>query len=102
MKKKNCGFGLSTLHAWIRTFECLLHISYRLDIKKWPAKSDEDKCSVKQRSKEIKQKFKKHMELIVDRPKPGYGNANDGNTAGRFFLNLEKGGEITGLGVKLI
>lgn len=26
-------FGLSTLHARIRFFECLLHISYRLDVK---------------------------------------------------------------------
>jgi hypothetical protein len=25
--------GLSTLHAWIRVFECLLHISYSLEIK---------------------------------------------------------------------
>ena len=32
-KKENYSFGLSTLHAWIRTFEWLLHISYRLGIK---------------------------------------------------------------------
>jgi hypothetical protein len=31
-------FGLSTLHAWIRFFECLLHISYRLEIKKMASK----------------------------------------------------------------
>ena len=29
------NFGLSSLHAWIRIFECILHISYRLNIKKW-------------------------------------------------------------------
>lgn len=28
-------FGLSTLHAWIRFFENLLHLSYKLPIKKW-------------------------------------------------------------------
>ena len=33
-KKENYSFGLSTLHAWIRTFEYLLRISYRFDIKK--------------------------------------------------------------------
>ena len=77
------------MHAWIRTFECLLHISYRLDIK-WQARSDEDKCSIKQRSEEIKQKFKKRMGLIVDRPKSGYGNTNDGNAASRFFLNPKR------------
>lgn len=27
-------FGLSTLHRWIRCFECLLHIAYKLPIKK--------------------------------------------------------------------
>ena len=41
------------------------------------------------------------MRLIVDRPKPIYGNTNDGNTAHRFFLNPEKSGEITGLNVEL-
>ena len=99
-KKENYGFCLSILHSWIRTFECLLHISYRLGLKKWQAKSDEDKCSVKQRSEEIKQKFKNQMGLFVDRQKPG--NTNDGNTARRFFLNPEKSGEITGLDVELI
>lgn len=28
-------FGISPLHSWIRAFECLLHISYKLEIKKW-------------------------------------------------------------------
>jgi len=28
-------FGISVLHAHIRFSECLLHISYRLDIKTW-------------------------------------------------------------------
>lgn len=102
VKKEHYGFGLSTLHAWIRSFECLLHISYRLDIKKWQARGDDDKSSVQQRSEEIKKKFKNQMGLIVDKPKPGYGNTNDGNTARRFFMNPELSGEITGLDVNLI
>lgn len=32
---ENFKFGLSTLHAWICFFECLLHISYRLQFKTW-------------------------------------------------------------------
>lgn len=28
------AFGISPLHCWIRCFECLLHISYRIDIIK--------------------------------------------------------------------
>ena len=27
--------GLSTLHFWIRIFEAILHIGYRLTVKKW-------------------------------------------------------------------
>lgn len=100
--QEHFSFGLSTLHAWIRCFECLLHISYRLDIKKWQVRGDDDKASVKQRSDHIKQQFKSKMGLIVDKPKPGYGNSNDGNTARRFFLNAEMSAEVTGLDVNLI
>ncbi|CAH0553562.1 unnamed protein product [Brassicogethes aeneus] len=74
-------FGLSSLHAWIRCFECLLHISYRLDIRKWQIKK-EDKAKCDKRKQNIQDKFKTMMGLLVDRPKPGgSGNSNDGNTA---------------------
>lgn len=33
VKDENLSFGLSSLHCWIRCFECLLHISYRLNVK---------------------------------------------------------------------
>ncbi|KAJ8953465.1 hypothetical protein NQ318_023584 [Aromia moschata] len=56
--------------------------------------------NVEQRSEEIKRKFKNQMGLIVDKPKPGYGNSNDGNTARRFFKNPELSGEITGFDKK--
>lgn len=100
--RNNLGFGLSTLHAWIRSFECLLHISYRIDIKKWQVRDVADKNALKKRSSEIKEKFKSEMGLIVDKPKPGYGNSNDGNTARNFFKNSDKSAEITGLDVSLI
>ncbi|KAH9644351.1 hypothetical protein HF086_003136 [Spodoptera exigua] len=35
--------GFSSLHAWSRSMECLLHISYRMDTKSWQAKGDESK-----------------------------------------------------------
>jgi hypothetical protein len=48
-------FGLSTLHVWIRFFEYFLHISYRLDIKKWQVRGeDKDKfLSRKKNSRKI-------------------------------------------------
>ena len=28
-------YDMSPLHAWIRVFQCLFHVSYRLEIKNW-------------------------------------------------------------------
>ena len=46
-------FGLSPLHAWIKFFEFLLHVSYRLDFKKLQAKIPAEKASVKERKTKI-------------------------------------------------
>lgn len=43
-------FGLSILHARIRFFESLLHLSYKLGVKKWQIRSTEDKRIVKERN----------------------------------------------------
>lgn len=102
VNKENLGFGISPLHAWIRSFECLLHISYRLEVKKWQVRDESDKENVKQRSARIQERFKVEMGLIVDKPKPGFGNTNDGNTARRFFENPEQASDITGVDVTLI
>lgn len=95
-------FGISSLHAWIRTLECLLHISYRLHIKKWQIRDSAEKILFQERKLKIQEKFKQEMGLIVDRPKAGGGNTNDGNTARRFFRNSVKSAEITGLNENLI
>nr|XP_047129635.1 uncharacterized protein LOC124809545 [Hydra vulgaris]XP_047129641.1 uncharacterized protein LOC124809545 [Hydra vulgaris] len=36
-------FGLSTLHAWIKSMECLLKISYKLTVKKWATRTISEK-----------------------------------------------------------
>ena len=36
------GYGISSLHAWIRSLECILHIAYKLPIKKWQAKTPKE------------------------------------------------------------
>ena len=36
-------FGLSPLHSWIRFFEYFVHLSYRIDVKKWQVRSAEEK-----------------------------------------------------------
>lgn len=55
---ENYRFGLSTLHCYIRFFECLLHIAYRLPIKSWQVKGNEHKEIVEKNKKKIKQTSK--------------------------------------------
>lgn len=95
-------YGLSTLHAWIKCFECILHISYKQPIKKWRVVGKEDKDQVAEQKRSIQAKFKSEMGLIVDKVKTGYGTTNDGNTARRFFSNVELSAQITNVDVSLI
>ncbi|GFQ78527.1 uncharacterized protein TNCT_258051 [Trichonephila clavata] len=80
---ENVKLGISSLHAWIKCFEGLLQISYRLDIKKlsvWKVDSSVVDAGIK----EMQGKFRRQLELLVDAPKPGFGTTNDGNTARVF------------------
>lgn len=100
--ENNLQFGMSTLHAWIRFFECCLHVAYKLECKAWQARSAEDKESVKKRQANIQSGFRSRMGLIIDKPKHGYGNTNDGNTARKFFEKTEESALITGIDKTLI
>ncbi|CAI6377477.1 unnamed protein product [Macrosiphum euphorbiae] len=95
-------FGLSILHARIRFFESLLHVAYKLPLKKWQARSPEDKKVVKETKEKIQRNFKDEMGLLVDIPKAGFGNTNDGNTSRRFFANPECSSRIIGINLDLI
>lgn len=95
-------FGLSPLHAHIRMLECLLHISYKLTVKKWQIRDQAQKGEVDQRKKAIQEEFKRRTSLIIDKPKQGSGTSNDGNTARRFFADPETSAEITGIDIRLI
>lgn len=95
-------FGLSILHARIRFFESILHMSYKLPIKKWQARSNEDKKIVKETKERIQKVFRQKTGLIVDIPKTGFGNSNTGNSSRRFFADPEAASEITGIDVNLI
>lgn len=95
------SFGLSILHAWIRFFECILHVAYKLPLKKWQVRGEGNKEIVVNRKKYIQEKFYREMGT-VDKPKPGFGNSNDGNTARRFFRDPEMSALITGVHLELI
>lgn len=82
-------YGISPLHAWMRFFECLLHISYRMDIKKWKI------------TKDLKPKYLERKQLISDRlytafgvrvdlPRAGgAGTSTTGNVCRRAFSKPE-------------
>lgn len=95
-------YGLSTLYAWIKCLECLLHIGYRLDVRKWRINNKEEKKILETKQKHIQNNLRAKLGLLIDIPKPGYGTTNDGNTARRFFQNFEIASSITGINVKLI
>lgn len=94
-------FGISVLHGWIRFLECLLHLAYKLPIQKWQARGS-DKEKVAETKQYIQSQFKEKLGLIIDKPKPGFGNSNDGNTARRFFKNAVVSADITNLDLQLI
>lgn len=95
-------YGLSSLHAWIRAMECLLHISYRLDVKKWQIKGEEMKKRVAERKKEVQNAFRLGTGMMIDVVKQGSGTTNTGNVARRFFADPEKTAVWTGLNLQLI
>lgn len=95
-------FGLSILHSRIRFFESLLYLSYKLTIKKWQIRSAEDNKTVKERKEKIQKAFREEVGLLVDIPKAGFGNTNDGNTSRRFFSDPEAASRINGIDSTLI
>lgn len=93
--------SISSLHAWIRFIECLLHLSYKLNIKTWQAQGDNKKV-VEIQKKNIQKEFRLKLGILVYEPKQGYGSTNDGNTARRYFQNFSVSAQITGIDENLI
>jgi hypothetical protein len=62
----------------------------------------DEKAIVQETKLKMQQDFKNKMGLIVDVPKPGFGNTNDGNTSRRFFADPDLAAEITGVDINLI
>ena len=94
--------GLSSLHLWIRLFECIIHISYRLQLRKWQVRK-EDRDMFLKRKKEVQKLMWDKMHLHVDQPRVGgSGTSNDGNTARRAFSQEQLFAEATGVHQGLI
>lgn len=44
-------YGLSTLHAWLRSLQCVLNISYNMRFKKWRVEKEKHKVSCIEKAK---------------------------------------------------
>lgn len=100
----NLEYGLSTLHAWIKFLECILHIAYKLEIKKYSLRgtSEEEKKMCDLRKKEIQETLWKSIGIKVDKVVQGSGTSNTGNVARRFFKNADEAAAATGIDKQLI
>lgn len=97
------NYGISPLHCWIRFFDLILHIAYRMSIKKWQMRTEHDKNALKFRKLEIQEDFIKNFNLRVDMPAAGgSGNSNTGNVARKAFSNPQLLSQTTGVDVNLI
>ena len=79
-----------------------LNPCYKIPIKKWQARTEEDKKIVAETKQKVQNVFKDELGLLVDIPKAGFGNINDGNTSGRFFGDPLTASRITGVDINLI
>lgn len=96
-------FGLSILHARIRLFESILHLAYKLPVKKYRERKTESEKKLEHEKKlYIQKRFREETGLLVDIPKANFGNTNDGNTSRRFFEDPKLASDITGINYDLI
>lgn len=82
--------------------QCLLNITYRLEIQCWRASTPLAKEKLAAKKKEIQIAFKRKLGLIIDTLKHGSGSTNDGNTSRQFFKDPAVTADITGLKKELI
>ena len=95
-------YVFSPLHARVRNMELLLNISYRLTLPKPSWRVSKSNTILKDRQASIRLALKEQLGLRLNEPLPGGGNSNDGNTARRFFSEVDAVAEITGLNKNIL
>lgn len=102
VKAENLQYGISSLHAWIRCAECILHLAYKLKLAKWQARGSTEKEIVAAEKQRIQKEFLEKLGLHVDKPRQGGGTSTDGNTARVIFQHAEEVSQITGVQFNII
>lgn len=58
------NYGLSIFHAWVRFFECLLHINYKLDFQTWQVSGDEKKKIFQMKKGNVQAEFRDDWDCL--------------------------------------
>lgn len=96
------NYGISPLHAWLRFFECLLHISYRISFKKWKV-TKLFKEQYESRKKIVKARLYETFGIRVDQPRSGgAGTSTTGNICRKAFSNAKLLSEALDIDEELI
>jgi hypothetical protein len=96
-------FGISPLHFMLRSFELLLHIAYKQDLKEFRPCGPEKKKIKDLRELKVKKAFMTELGLAVDQPRPGgIGNTNTGNVARKALENAVTTAQICGVSPMLV
>ena len=74
-----------------------MHVSYKLEIRKYYARTPEEKIIVEETKKAVKKQLREELSILVDTPKQGSGTTNTGNTARRAFEAANVFSRITGV-----
>ncbi|CAI6372175.1 unnamed protein product [Macrosiphum euphorbiae] len=103
VNEDNVKYGMSSLHAWIKFLELVLHIAYKLESAPTTKRTtSEQKKKIEEKKKEIQFRLWNELGIKVDKVVQGRGTSNTGNVARRFFRNTEKVAEITGINLNLL
>lgn len=86
---ENLNFGISPLHCWMRFLDCLLHISYRLDFKRWSVTKNNKPLYLNRKKLVLKRIFEQ-FGLKVDEPRPMGASSTTGNVCRRLFMDTAK------------
>ena len=94
---------LNNKHCWIRVYETLLRISYRLPVRQWQLRKEEHRKAARQVKAEVQQRMLDAMGLYVDEQRPdGTDNSNDVPAAKTAFKRSEEFAAATGIDQQLI
>lgn len=70
--------GCSVLHLWMRILDVVTHLSYKLPIKMYQARGEENRKLVSARKKKIQNRFWNELHLRLDIPQSSGGTSTTG------------------------